>query len=130
MRSLKFPNMFSTNSTNAWTSKEYLEATTQNVTVFLHCERGEFDCDPYFGVATKHFMFDQNNYVLRDAFADMLYTQLATFFPQLSLKREDIRVYKEAKKGALHCYIKGINQIDYQVNTFNLTLFENSELIK
>lgn len=130
MRSIKFPNMFSSNSTNTWNSTEYLEATKQNTEILLHCERGELFGDPYFGLLLEHYMFDQNSYILRDAIADMIYTQLAIFLPQVKVNREDIRVIKDAKKGKVYCYFKGINQIDYQVNTFNLTLFENTEAIK
>ena len=130
MRSIKFPNMFSSNSTNTWNSNEYLEATKQNTEILLHCERGELFGDPYFGLLLEHYMFDQNSYILRDAIADMIYTQLAIFLPQVKVNREDIRVIKDAKKGKVYCYFNGINQIDYQVNTFNLTLFENTEAIK
>ena len=130
MRSIKFPNMFSSNSTNTWNSTEYLEATKQNTEILLHCERGELFGDPYFGLLLEHYMFDQNSYILRDAIADMIYTQLAIFLPQVKVNREDIRVIKDAKKGKVYCCFKGINQLDYQVNTFNLTLFENTEAIK
>lgn len=130
MRSLKFPNMFSTNSTNAWKSDEYLEATKQNTELLLHCMRGELFGDPYFGVLLEQYMFDQNSYILRDAIADIIYGQIALFIPQVKVKREDIRVIKDKQKGKVYCYFSGINQIDYQVNTFNLTLFENTETIK
>lgn len=130
MQSLKFPNMFSSNSTNTWKSTEYLEATKQNTEILLHCERGELFGDPYFGILLEHYMFDQNSYVLRDAIADMIYTQLAIFLPQVKINREDIRVIKDAKKGKVYCYFSGVNQIDYQVNTFNLTLFEDTDAIK
>jgi len=129
MTSIKFPNMFNTNSTNVWKSSEHNEATTQNTIILLHCERGELFDDPYFGLMLRHYMFDQNNYVLRDAIADMVYTQLALFIPQVHVKREDIRIIQNKQKGKLYCVFKGINQIDYKTNTFNLTLFENTEAL-
>ena len=61
MRSIKFPKMFNTNSTNVWKSNEYLSATTQNTILLLHTTRGELFGDPYFGLMLKRFMFDQNN---------------------------------------------------------------------
>lgn len=74
-------------------------------------------------------MFDQNSYILRDVIADIVYTQLATFIPQLKIKRDDVRVIKDATKGRLLVKVSGVNQIDYQTNTLNLVLFENSEAI-
>ena len=130
MTTIKFPNMFNTNNTNVWTADEHLAATTQNTITLLHCERGELFCDPYFGLMLKHYLFDQNNYVLRDALADMIYTQLALFIPQVYVKREDIQIVQNKQKGKIYCTFHGINQIDYQVNTFNLVLFENTEALK
>jgi len=124
MRSWKFPKMFSTNSSNIWKSTEYHDATVQNTILLLHTTRGELFGDPYFGLMVKRYMFDQNNYVLRDAIIDMIYTQLAMFIPQVSVKRKDIEIIQDKEKGKLYCRFSGINQIDYQLNTFNLILFE------
>lgn len=130
MRSIKFPKMFNANSTNVWKNDEYLAATKQNAAVLLQCERNELLGDPYFGSLIKRYMFDQNSYILRDVIADIVYTQLATFIPQLKIKRDDVRVIKDTSKGRLLVKVSGVNQIDYQTNTLNLVLFENSEVIK
>jgi len=124
MRSWKFPKMFSTNSSNIWKSTEYHEATTQNTILLLHTTRGELFGDPYFGLMVKRYMFDQNNYVLRDAIIDMIYTQLAIFIPQVRVKRKDIEIIQDKEKGKLYCRFSGINQIDYQLNTYNLVLLD------
>jgi len=130
MRSIKFPKMFNTNSTNVWSSSEYLEATKQNTKLLLHCERGELIGDPYFGLLLRHFFFDQNNYVLRDQIIDMIYTQLAIFIPQVHVERKNISIFQDREKAKLYCEFKGINQIDYQPNTYQLVLFDNSETSK
>jgi len=130
MRSIKFPNMFNTNSTNVWKENEYNEATTQNTILVLHSERGELFSDPYFGLLIKHYMFDQNNYVLRDAIADMVYNQLAIFIPQVHVERKDIKIVQNKQKGLLYCAFHGTNQIDFQTNVYNLILFENTEAIQ
>jgi phage baseplate assembly protein W len=130
MRSIKFPKMFNTNSTNVWKSDEYLAATKQNAAVLLQCERNELFGDPYFGSLVTQYMFDQNSYILRDVIADIVYTQLATFIPQLKITRDDVRVIKDTTKGRLLVKVTGINQIDYQPNTFNLVLFQDTEAIK
>ena len=127
MKSIKFPKMFNTNSTNVWKSTEYLEATTQNVKLVLKSPRGELLGDPYFGLMLKQFMFDQNNYILRDQIIDMIYTQLALFIPQVKVKRDDIEIVQDKQKGKLYCNFSGINQIDYQLNTFNLLLFSDND---
>lgn len=128
MRSFKFPKMFNTNSSNIWKSNEYLQQTKQNTIILLHCERGELFGDPYFGIMLKHYLFDQNNYILRDAIIDTIYTQLAIFIPQLKINRNDVDIIQDKERGKLYCKFKGINQIDYTNNTYNIVLFEESDL--
>lgn len=128
MRSIKFPKMFNTNTTSVWKASEYNEATRQNTNLLLQCERGELFGDPYFGLLLKHFMFDPNSYILRDQIIDMIYTQLAQFIPQIKVERKNISVYQDREKGKLYCEFSGINQIDYTVNTYNLVLFDATEI--
>lgn len=127
MRSIKFPDMFNSNSTNVWKSTEHLEATKQNTILLLQCERGELFGDPYFGLMLKHYLFNQNDYVLKDALIDIIYNQLALFIPQVKIERKDIEIVQGRERGKLYCNFRGINQIDYQVNTFSLLLFEDKE---
>lgn len=129
MRSIKFPKMFNTNNTRVWKSSEYLESTKQNTKLLLNCERGELIGDPYFGLLVKHYLFDQNSYVLRDQIIDMIYTQLATFIPQVHVERKDINVFQDREKGKLYCEFSGINQIDYSLNTYVLVLFDSVETV-
>lgn len=126
MRSYNFPQMFNTNSSRIWQDTEYNQATKQNALILLHSERGELECDPYFGVLLKHYMFNQNSYVLKDILIDTLYTQLAIFLPQIRLKRSDIELISDDLKGRLYCKFSGINQIDFTNNTFNLLLFDEN----
>ncbi len=130
MRSIKFPHMFNTNSTRVWKSSEHHEATMQNTKLVLHCERGELIGDPYFGLMLRHFMFDQNNYVLRDQIIDMIYTQLAVFIPQVHVERKNINVFQDREKAKLYCEFSGVNQIDYQINNYQLVLFDETETSK
>ena len=127
MRTIKFPKMFNTNSTNVWKATEYNEATRQSVILLLHTTRGELFGDPYFGLMLKKFMYDQNNYILKDQIIDMIYTQLALFIPQVKVKRKDINIVQDREKGKLYCKFSGINQIDYTPNTYNLLLFTENE---
>lgn len=96
----------------------------QNTKLLLNCARGELFGDPYFGLMLKKFMFDQNNYVLKDAIIDMIYTQLALFIPQVHVNRADIDIVQDREKGKLYCTFSGTNQIDYTNDNFNLLLFE------
>ena len=128
MRSIKFPKMFNTNSSLVWKDSEYLNATKQNTMLLLHCERGELFGDPYFGLMLKHYIFDQNNYILKDAIIDTIYTQLALFIPQVKVDRQNIDIIQDKEKGKLYCKFTGVNQIDYQPNTYNLVLLEESDL--
>ena len=76
----------------------------------------------------KHYLFNQNSAVLRDALTDMIYVQVATFIPQLHIDRKDIIILQDKEKGKVYCKIYGINQIDYQPNTYNLVLYEDADL--
>ena len=130
MRSIHFPHMFNTNSTRVWKSSEHLNATKQNIKLVLYSERGELIGDPYFGLMLRHFMFDQNNYILRDQIIDMIYTQLAIFIPQVHVERKDITIFQDREKAKLYCEFSGVNQIDYQWNTYQLVLFDSNETSK
>jgi phage baseplate assembly protein W len=99
----------------------------QSTKLLLNTTRGELFGDPYFGILLKRFMFDQNNYVLRDAIIDVIYTQLAIFIPQVRVKREDISIIQDRQKGKLICEFSGISQVDYTHNTYNLLLLNNQE---
>lgn len=129
MKSIKFPQMFYTNHTRVWKESEYLEATRQNTELLLHCERGELLGDPYYGILLKRYLFEQNNYILRDILIDVIYTQLVIFIPQLKIERKNIKIVKDQEKGKLYCAFSGINQIDYQVNSLSLVLFEDSDIL-
>jgi phage baseplate assembly protein W len=118
--------MFKSNSSRIWREDEYNEATRQNVLILLQSERGELECDPYFGILLKHYMFNQNSYILKDMLIDTIYTQIAIFLPQVKISRNDIDIVPDNLRGRLYCSFSGINQIDYTHNTFNLLLFDES----
>jgi hypothetical protein len=129
MRSYKFPKMFKSNSSQIWREDEYNKATKQNVLLLLQSERGEFEYDPYFGILLKHYMFNQNSYILKDMLIDTIYTQIAIFLPQVRVSRNAIDIISDKQKGKLYCSFSGINQIDYTHNTFNLLLFDETRQI-
>ena len=126
MRSYKFPKMFKSNSSNIWRADEYGKATKQNALLLLQSERGELECDPYFGLLLKHYMFNQNSYILKDMLLDTIYTQIAIFLPQIRVTRNSIELVTDKLKGRLYCSFSGTNQIDYTHNTFNLLLFDEN----
>lgn len=127
MRSIKFPKMFGTNHTEVWQDSEYAEATAQNTHLTLGTSRGEIFGDPYFGLLFKQYLFDQNSYVLRDTLIDMIYTQLALFVPQITVRRQDIQLIRDGQMGKLICQFVGKNQIDYELNTYSLVLVEQGD---
>jgi phage baseplate assembly protein W len=126
MRSYKFPKMFKSNSSQIWRADEYGKATRQNALLLLQSERGELECDPYFGILLKHYMFNQNSYILKDMLIDTVYTQIAIFLPQIKVSRNSINIISDGQKGRLYCSFSGTNQIDYTHNTFNLLLFDET----
>ena len=123
MTSIKFPKMFSPNSTNI--VKDF-DATKQNMLLLLHSEKGELFGDPYFGIRLKRYIYDQNNYILKDIIIDEIYTQLALFMPQLRVSRNDIDIVQD--KATLYCSFKAINQIDFTTNTYNLVLYDEENM--
>lgn len=123
MRSIRFPEMFSSNSTN--TVKD-LEATTQNTLLLLKSEKGEFVGDPYFGIKLKRYLYNQNSYILRDIIIDELYTQIALFLPQLTVSRNDIKLVRDRAK--LICTFKAINKIDFTTDMYSLVIYDERDL--
>lgn len=126
MRSFKFPKMFTSNTSRVWLEDEYNKATKQNVLLLMQSERGELECDPYFGILLKHYLFNQNSYILKDMLIDTIYTQIAIFLPQVKISRNSIDLITDNIKGRIYCSFSGINQIDYTHNTFNLLLFDET----
>lgn len=123
MKSIEFPNMLKSNSTNI---VKDLVATKQNALLLLKTEKGELFGDPYFGIRLKRYLFEQNNYILKDIIIDEIYTQIALFMPQLKVNRDDIKIIQDRAK--LYCNFKAINQIDFTTDMYSLTLFDEDIL--
>ena len=121
--SIKFPDMFNSNSTKV---VKGLEATKQNTLLLLHSEATELFGDPYFGVRIKRYLFDQNNYILKDILIDEIYTKIAVFLPQIKLNRKDIKIIQDRAK--LYCNLKATNMIDFTTNTYSLVLYDGETI--
>lgn len=119
MNCVSFPKMFKNNSTLI---NKGNKATRECIHLLMSSEVGELFGDPDFGIRLKKFMFNQNNYVLRDILIDEIYTQLNTFCPQITVTRKDIKIRQQGHK--LFAIIKAINKVDFVTNTYNLILFE------
>ena len=122
MKSIAFPNMISHNYVQ--TVSDY-DATMQNMKLVLGSEKGEFVFDPFFGIRLKRYMFEQNNGILMDILIDEIYEQLVIFMPQLIIKRKDITLTSDRAK--IYANIKARNQRDFNLNSYNLVLFNNQE---
>lgn len=122
MRSISWPKMFSKNSTIV---KEDHPAVVQNMKTLLLSEQAELKDDPFFGVALRKYMFDQNNEILRDMLIDEIYTQLALFMPQLKVERRDISIVSDGIDCRVR--IRATNLLNYKVDTYNLVLFQEEE---
>lgn len=124
MNSIQFPNMFSKMST--YTISDH-EATLQNLKSLLLSEKGELTGDPYFGVKLKKYFYDQNNYVLKEILIDELYTQIATFMPQIHIRRQDITI--EQDNTTLYANIKATNQLDFTTDMYSIVLLDEEDRI-
>lgn len=122
MNSIGFPKMFSGNSTII---KEGLEATKECEILLLGSEQGEMFGDPEFGIKLKRYTFDQNNYILRDILIDEIYEKLNMFCPQISVRRNDIKILQQGK--TVYVRIKATNREDFVTSSYDLVLLEDEE---
>ena len=122
MNSIAFPKMIKNN--HVQTVSDY-DATLQNMKLLLGSEKGEIRFDPFFGIRLKRYLFEQNNPVLMDVLIDEIYEQLVIFMPQLIITRSDITLTKDTAK--VYVNIKARNQKDFELNSYNLVLFNNQE---
>lgn len=117
MYSIAYPNMFSSSSTNLF--KDH-EATYSNLSLMLRSDKESLFGDPYYGTNLRKVFFAQNNVVLQDLVIDEIYTAIQEFMPQISLSRNDIKVYSSGNN--LYATINGTNLIDYITDLYNIQL--------
>lgn len=120
MKSLNFPRMFNSSTTNVIVDKE---ATASNLKALLMSETGELLGDPYYGVALKAHLFEQNNYVLVNILIDEVYTKIVTFMPQLTITRDDIVITSD-ERGQISIQIRALNKLDYTTDLYNIVIFQ------
>ena len=120
IKSIAFPNMFTRTSTNFVTDKE---ATFQNLKYLILAEKGELFGDPFYGVGLKKYLFDQNDTIIKDLVLDDMYTAIATFMPQLSINRNDLKL-RTGDKGEIFVDIRAINQLDFTTDLYSIVLLE------
>lgn len=120
MKSLNFPKMFNSSTTNVIVDKE---ATASNLKALLMSETGELLGDPYYGVALKAHLFEQNNYVLVNILIDEIYTKIVTFMPQLTITRDDIVITSD-ERGQISIQIRALNKLDYTTDLYNIVIFQ------
>lgn len=122
MKSIKFPEMIKHHYVDTISD---IDATYQNLKLFLTSEKGEFVFDPFFGIRLKRYIFEQNNFILRDIIIDEIYEQITIFMPQLIIRRDDITI--TADRAKIYCNIKARNQKDFELNSYNLVLYNSGE---
>ena len=112
------------NSTSTLVKTDY-DASKECIHLLLSPEKGTFKYDPLFGIRLKRYMFDQNNYILRDQIIDEIYTEMEVFTPQLSVNRSDIKIEQVGSK--LTATIKATNKADYTTDLYSLALMGSDE---
>jgi hypothetical protein len=120
--------MFNINNTNVHNSSSYDTSTRQNLTLLLESCRNTLLGDPYFGNALEQYLFEQNNYVLKDIIIDLIYNQIVNFIPQLKVERRDIDIIQDTVRGKLIIRITGVSMIDFKVHTYSLNMLQNSTI--
>ena len=138
MNSISFPNIFKSKSNttdvvrdkldSSNPTKEYsMESTMECLNLLLNSEKGEMTGDPFYGIRLKKYIYDQNNYILRDILIDEIYTQIKLFCPQLTVNRNNIKIVSE--KNIIKVKIEAINRVDFKTNMYELVLFNEEERI-
>ena len=122
MNCIGFPKMFNGNSSIVLYD---MDATKTCVHLLLGSEQGELFGDPEFGLRLKRYLYDQNNYILRDILIDEICEQLRVFCPQIVVRREDVSITQD--KSSLYAHIKCINRIDFTTNMFDIVLLQDEE---
>lgn len=122
MKSISFPKMFAT-KTKTGLVQDY-DATLQNLKMLIFSEKGELFGDPYFGTGLKRYLYDPNDKIIRDILIDELYIAIATFMPQIRIKRSDITVINDGT--SILCQIQALNLVSFQTNLYTIPLLEAS----
>lgn len=125
MYSLAFPKMFSTARTNLIKDKE---ATLTNLKLLLASNQGGLLGDPQFGTVLTKMLFEQNDDIIKELVIEEIHTAIETFLPQLKVKLEDIDVTTDGKD-TVFIKIKGINVLDYQLDTYEVALVNGYEKV-
>jgi phage baseplate assembly protein W len=113
--------MFSTSGVKTLLLEDH-QATASNLKLVLMSSRESLFGDPDFGTLLKRRLFEQNTPIIKDLVIDDIYTAILTFMPQISLKREDIVVDSDGVD--IFVTIKGVNLIDYELDTYTINLTE------
>ena len=125
MNSIGFPKMFNGNATCV----NYEDKESTSILEWLHLllssEVGTLHGDPEFGLRLRRYLFEQNNYILRDILIDEIYTQIRTFCPAVYLERKNITI--EARDYTLYAKIICKNQKTFETNMFDLVLLRAEE---
>lgn len=121
MKSISFPNIFSTNKVNTKVITDH-EATYSNLTLMLQSQKSGLFGDPEFGTNLQKAIFEQNNIVLSDLIVDDIYTSVLMFMPQLTVDRDDIEIYQS---GTYLCAnVRATNRLDHTTNMYTIRLTE------
>ena len=119
MYSLSFPNIFTGGKTNLLENRE---AAISNLKLTLLSTKTELFGDPDFGANLKKFLYDQNNYVLRDLIIEEIYTTIQVFAPQIRTERKNIEIVSENDK--LYANVKYVYIKDKILDMFTIKLTE------
>lgn len=128
MKSIQFPDMFSSNRTNV--VEDSYEATKQNLSLLLLSEQGTLWGDPFFGLYFRHYTFDQIHIdIWEDLLRDKIYTAIVNFMPQVRVKREDINLERSENKGRLTVNVKATNQSNLNLEMYNIVIIDSKDSV-
>ena len=121
MNSISFPTMFTTTKTLLHNEHD---ATATNLLLLLCSNKEELFGDPYFGTKIRKYIYEQNNYILRDILIDDIYMAIYTFMPQIEVSRNDIKIISD--KMDIWAEIKCKNLVNSEWNIYSIKLTDEN----
>ena len=125
MNSINFPKMFKGNATIINSENAPTASILEWIHLLLGSEAGTLFGDPGFGIRLKRYLYEQNNYVLRDILIDEIYTQITTFCPSVYLERKNITL--TSNQNTINARIVCKNQETFETNMYDLVLYRDEE---
>lgn len=122
--SISFPTIFKNNQTQVVVDQD---ATKTNLRLLLGSEVNSLFGDPAYGCPLKQAIYALNNIILKNILIDAIYTSIQTYLPQVSVKRNNIKITSTDNK-TISAQIICMSTIDGSTNMYDIQLLNTDEI--